>query len=49
MTIKIDGLFALVGLDMDGKPTVHAKLFMDKAEADRLAIEFRMIVKPVFL
>lgn len=37
MTISIDGLFALVGYDIDKKPTVYSKIFTNKEEAERVA------------
>ena len=49
MTVSIDGLFALVGKDMDGNPTVYSKIFTDKESAECVAKEFGMVVKPVFV
>ena len=49
MTIKIDGLYALVGLDINNKPTVHAKIYTDKNEAEEAAKILGMTIKSVLI
>jgi len=49
MTIKINDLFILVTKDMDGKPDIYPRIFINKEEAEKLAKEFNMVIKSCFI
>ena len=49
MEIKINNLWAVVGIDIDGNPIAYARIFINKEQAEDIAKRFDMKIQPVFI